>query len=137
MTTMNDTTLHDAIKAYMEHLRAEGKKERTLYTYGKDFEQIESFFGSERKLTAILTPHVGKFFKSDTLHKLPNGKERATPTAEKTRRVLRMFLIWAKETGRIDTLPLPKDTPMGRSAKKGDQSIDDYSGTEVPAAEQS
>jgi hypothetical protein len=29
-----------------------------------------------------------------------------------------MFLVWAKETGRIDKLPLPKDTPMGRSVAK-------------------
>jgi len=33
-------------------------------------------------------------------------------------RVFRMFLIWAKETGRIKKLPLPKDTPMGRSHKE-------------------
>jgi hypothetical protein len=87
------------------------ERERTLYTYGKDFRQIEGFFGSERKLSAILTPHVGKFFKSDVLLKLPSGRERFQPTVEKTKRALRMFLIWARETGRIDNLPLPKDTP--------------------------
>jgi len=113
-------TLHEAAKAYIEHLRTQGKTERTLYTYGKDFEQIETFFGAERKLPSILTPHVGKFFKSDALLKLLNGKKRAKPTVEKTRRVLRMFLIWAKETGRIDKVPLPKDTPMGRSQKGGE-----------------
>ena len=115
---MNET-LHQAAQAYLEHLRTQGKKERTLYTYGKDFEQIEAFFGAERKLSSVLIPHVGKFFKSDALLKLPNGRERSAPTVEKTKRVLRMFLIWAKDTGRIDKLPLPKDTPMGRSAKKG------------------
>ena len=120
-------TLHQAARAYLEHLRSQGKKERTLYTYGKDFEQIEAFFGAERKLTSILTPHVGKFFKSDALLKLPSGKERAKPTVEKTKRVLRMFLIWAKDTGRIDKLPLPKDTPMGRSLKKGEQDNDEHS----------
>jgi len=119
-------TLHQATQAYLEHLRSQGKKERTLYTYGKDFEQIEGFFGSERKLSAILTPHVGKFFKSDALLKLPSGRERSQPTVEKTKRVLRMFLIWARETGRIDKLPLPKDTPMGRSLKKGDQNNDEH-----------
>jgi hypothetical protein len=112
-------TLHEAAKAYIEHLRTQGKTERTLYTYGKDFEQIEAFFGAERKLSAILTPHVGKFFKSDALLKLPSGKEGAKATLEKTKRVLRMFLIWAKDTGRIKKLPLPKGTPMGRSVKKG------------------
>jgi len=84
------------------------------------FEQIEAFFGADRKLAGILAPHVGKFFKSDALLKLPNGKKRAKPTVDKTRRVFRMFLIWAKETSRIDKLPLPKDTPMGRSQKEGE-----------------
>jgi len=133
---MNET-LHQAALAYLEHLRTQGKKERTLYTYGKDFEQIEAFFGAERKLSAVLIPHVGKFFKSDALLKLPNGRERSAPTVEKTKRVLRMFLIWAKETGRIDKLPLPKDTPMGRSAKKGGQRDDEHDSIEAPAAEQS
>ena len=119
-------TLHEAAKAYIEHLRTQGKTERTLYTYGKDFEQIEAFFGTERKLTSILTPHVGKFFKSDALLKLPSGKERAKPTVEKTKRVLRMFLIWAKDTGRIEKLPLPKGTPMGRSVKKGGKKNDEH-----------
>ena len=55
--------------------------------------------------------------KSDTLLRLPGGKERAKPTVDKTVRVLRMFLVWARETGRIAKLPLPKDTPMGRSER--------------------
>ena len=116
-------TLHEAAQVYLEHLRSQGKKERTLYTYGKDFGQIEAFFGAKRKLSAILTPQVGKFFKSDALLKLPNGKKRAKPTVEKTKRVLRMFLIWAKKTDRIDKLPLPKNTPMGRS-QKGEEGDD-------------
>ena len=111
-------TLHEAARGYLEHLASQGKKERTLYTYGKDLEQIEAFFGVDRKLTGILAPHVGKFFRSDALLKLPSGKERSQPTVEKTKRVLRMFLVWAHETGRIDNLPLPKGTAMGRSAKK-------------------
>ena len=110
-------TLHEAAQAYLDHLKGEGKKERTLYTYGKDFEQIEAFFGADRKLKGILAPHVGKFLRSDALLKLPSGKDRSKPTVEKTKRVLRMFLVWAHETGLIDKLPLPKGTAMGRSAK--------------------
>ena len=115
---MKDGTLHEAAQAYLEHLRAQGKKERTLYTYGKDFQQMEAFFGADRKLRTILPPHVGKFLKSDDLLRLPSGAERAKPTVDKTVRVLRMFLVWAKETGRLDKLPLPKDLPMGRSKEK-------------------
>ena len=117
MTTATDCTLHEAAEAYLQHLKEVGKKERTIYTYSRDFEQIEAFFGKDRRLGAILAAHVGKFLKSDALLKLPSGKERAKPTVDKTVRVLRMFLVWAKETGRIAKLPLPKDTPMGRSEK--------------------
>lgn len=112
---MSDTTLHSAVQAYLEHLKDQGKTERTLYTYGKDFEQIEAFFGAEKKLTSILIPHVSSFLKSDALLKLPSGKERSEPTVKKTVRVFRMFLVWALEQGYITKLPLPKDTPMGRS----------------------
>jgi len=114
---MTDKTLHDALQEYLDSLRNDGKNERTLYTYGRDAEQVEAFFGPDKKLAAILTPHVSGFLKSDALLKLPSGKERSEPTVRKTVRVFRMFLCWALEQGYIAKLPLPKDTPMGRSLR--------------------
>jgi len=102
---------------YLEHLKKEGKSERTIYTYQKDTEQIIEFHGADRRLTSILTPHVGKFLKSDILLKLPNGKQRAEQTVRKTVRVFRMFMCWCMEHGYIDRLPLPKDVPLGRSTE--------------------
>ena len=119
--------LHEAAQVYLAHLKTQGKKERTLYTYSRDFTQIEAHFGSNRKLSSILPQHIGKFLKSDDLLRLPSGKERAKPTVDKTMRVLRMFLVWAKETGLIDKLPLPKDTPMGRSVAKEKEAKDEGS----------
>jgi site-specific recombinase XerD len=113
---MTDKTLGGAMNEYMEHLRERGKSERTLYTYARDAEQITAFFGADRKLSGILTPHVGKFLKSDALLRLPSGKERAEPTVRKTVRVLRMFLVWARDEGYIEKAPLPKDVPMGRNS---------------------
>ena len=113
---MSERTLGQAIADYLEQLKSEGKSERTIYTYSRDIEQIIGFFGAERRLTSILTPHVGKFLKSDALLKLPNGAERAEPTVRKTVRVLRMFLVWARDNRYIDKLPLPKDVAAGRSA---------------------
>ncbi len=132
---MKNCTLHEAAQAYLAHLKAQGKKERTLYTYGRDFEQVETFFGADRKLSAILAPHVGKFLKSDALLKLPNGGDRAKPTVDKTIRVFRMFLVWAKDTGRIDKLPLPKDLPMGRSSQKETANDDaaEHNAADTPA----
>ena len=113
---MSETTLGQAISQYLEHLKSEGKSERTIYTYSRDVEQIIAFFGADRKLKSILTPHVGKFLKSDALLKLPNGRERAEPTVRKTVRVLRMFFVWAKDMGYIEKLPLPRDVPLGKNA---------------------
>ncbi len=124
MDKSKDITLREAAQAYLEHLREQGKKARTIYTYSKDCEQVEAFFGADRKLASILPPHVGKFLKSDELLRLPSGTERAKPTVDKTVRVLRMFFLWAKETGRIDKLPLPKDLPMGRSQEKENRDAD-------------
>ena len=114
---MTDKTLHDTAQEYLEHLKAQGKTERTIYTYAKDFEQIEAFFGPEKKLGSILVPHVSSFLKSDALLKMRGDKPRSEITVKKTIRVFRMFLVWCMEQGYIAKLPLPKDTPMGRSAK--------------------
>ena len=114
---MADKTLHEAIEEHIEHLKSQGKSERTIYTYSKDFEQVEAYFGPDKKLGSILIPHVSGFLKSDALLKMHGDKDRSEITVKKTVRVFRMFLVWAKEQGYITKLPLPKDTPMGRSIK--------------------
>ena len=110
---MNQKTLHEAIAEYVEHLKANGKSERTIYTYSKDFEQIESHFGPDKKLASILVPHVSGFLKSDALLKMRGDKDRSEVTVKKTIRVFRMFLAWCLEQGYITKMPLPKDTPHG------------------------
>lgn len=115
---MSDITLRDAAGEYLERLKSEGKSPRTLYTYRKDLDQVEAHFKPEKKLSAIMIPHVSGFLKSDALLKLPDGKERSEPTVKKTIRVFRMFLVWALGKGYITKLPLPKDLPMGHSAKQ-------------------
>jgi len=114
---MTDKTLHEAIEEHLEYLKGQGKSERTIYTYGKDFEQIESHFGLDKKLGSILIPHVSGFLKSDALLKMRGDKDRSEITVKKTVRVFRMFLVWCVAQGYIAKLPLPKDTPMGRSIK--------------------
>ena len=132
-----DKTLHDAAQEYLEHLKSQGKSEPTLYTYGKDFEQIEEYFGVDKKLAAILTPHISGFLKSDALLKMRGGKNRSEVTVKKTIRVLRMFLVWAQDQGYITKLPLPKDTPMGNSVKNNSQRTteDEHNGVATTAVQ--
>ena len=115
---MKTQTLNQAAQDYLEHLKQQGKSENTLYTYGMDLKQMEAHFGADRKLDKILPAHVGRFLKSDELLKIPkSGRKRAKPTVEKTIRVMRMFFLWAVETGRLEKAPLPSGVPMGHSAK--------------------
>lgn len=102
-------TLQEAIKGYMKDLESKGKKPATLYTYGKDCEQILTFFGPDKLLKNILPVHVAAFYKSDALLKiLKNGKQRQPETIRKTKRVFKMLLIWSQEQGHIANVPLPK-----------------------------
>ena len=112
---MTEMTIHETTAAFINYLRENGKKERTLYTYRKDLDLIEGYFGKDKKLQELRITQVGKFLKCDALLKLGNGNARAERTVAKTIRVFRMMLVWAKDTGLIDELPLPKSTPMGHS----------------------
>ena len=107
----------------------QNKAERSLYTYGKDLEQIRAFFGEEKELKKILIPHVGKFLKSDELLK-KRGKDgellvRAKPTIDKTKRIFRMLMVWAKEQGYIEHLPLPKELEVNKGKIKEEEQMKD------------
>ena len=115
---MTICTLRQTAKAVIDHLLKIGKKERTLYTYRKDLDLIEDFFEGDLQLTDLRISQVGKCYKSDALHILPNGEECAERTVTKTMRVFRMMVVWAKATGRIDALLLTNSTPMGHSQVK-------------------
>lgn len=109
-------TLLEATALYLKALDTAGKSKRTLYTYGKDLEQIQTFFGPERPVQTMTLPLMGRFLKSDELLKLPNGKERAHQTVAKTIRVFRMFLAWLYQAGVLEELHFPKSIPMGRTS---------------------
>ena len=97
VNTPTNNTLHDTTGAFLNHLQELGKKERTIYTYKKDLELAESFFGGDKPLTEIQSWQVGKFLKSNKLLKLANGKMRAERTVAKVVRVFRMMMVWAQD----------------------------------------
>ena len=104
------TTLKEAVEKYMEHLEAEGKTERTRYTYGKDLQLALEFFGEEKKLAKLIPAQVAKFFKSDLVTKVPkSGRNKSEITITKTKRVWRQMLVFCKERNFIEKIPLPKD----------------------------
>jgi hypothetical protein len=50
---MTECTVHQAAEAFIGYLRESGKKERTLYTYRKDLDVVESFFGRSASSTSL------------------------------------------------------------------------------------
>lgn len=117
METMNLSNINTA---FLDHLKELGKSERTIYTYRKDLDIVEAFFGGDKPITEIRNLQIGKFFKADAMLLKPNGTPRAERTIEKTVRVFRMMLVWAFEKEFITELPLPKNTPMGNSLKQNE-----------------
>lgn len=111
-------TLSDASIQYLDHLKAQGKSIRTLYTYNRDLQQILAFFGPERLVGNMPLPLIGRFLKSDELLKLPNGQERAPQTVKKTIRVFRMLMQWLVQVAYLSEINLPKSIPLGNSQRK-------------------
>ncbi len=107
--------LAEALHDYLDYLKAIGKSEKTLYTYGKDSSQILAFFG-DKPLADLSRLNIGKFLKSPELLQLPNGKGRAPHTVNKTRGFLKRFILWCLEEGMISENPLPKEL-LERKAK--------------------
>jgi len=51
---------------------------------------------------------VQRYFDSDAVLKLKNGRPKAVPSHQKTKRVLRLALCWAEAEGWIEQAPIPQ-----------------------------
>ena len=103
-------TLKTAVEKYMEHLEAEGKTERTRYTYHMDLKLALEHFGEEKDIAKLIPAQVAKFFTSDLVTKVPkSGRDKSQITITKTKRVFRQMLVFCRDQGWIEKLPLTKD----------------------------
>ena len=103
-------TLKEAVEKYMEHLEAEGKTERTRYTYNMDLKLALEHFGEDKKLAKLIPAQVAGFFKSDLVTTVPkSGRDKSEITITKTKRVFRQMLVFCRDQKWIDKLPLTKD----------------------------
>lgn len=101
-------TLSVLTKKYLQMLLEQGKNKRTIYAYGKDCEQILAHFGADKQLNKLIPAQVARFYVSEELLKIKSsGKERAHVSVERTKRVLRLILVWAQRQGYIANIPLP------------------------------
>ena len=111
-------TLKNAIDAYLAHLAENGAKETTIKVYERALDLAIAHFGEDKKLTSIMVPHAGKFFKSQAVNFHPTGRPKAAPTVKQIKRVFRQCLGFAKERGWIAVLPIPKLELLHARGKK-------------------
>ena len=116
--TTKTITIKEAAEKYLAHLKELGKNERTVETYGRHLDLAIAHFGEGKDIGKILPVHVSAFFKSDAVNKLirepkKEGEERrerprSHHTVSQTLRVTRQMLVFCKDQGWTDKVPLPK-----------------------------
>ncbi len=100
--------LADVAAGFLAHLEKRGKTASTIASYRADLGIALRHFGPETKITNITVKQVGAFNASAAVTKTRAGKAKAKPGVDKTRRVLRLALVWAADTGLIKKAPIPQ-----------------------------
>ena len=101
--------LVEKVNQFLDYLKENGKKERTLYTYTKDVELLVNHFGNGKAINKITKPLMGGFLKSDPVNKTTSGRDKSSITIKKTRRVVSQFFDWLTQNGEIIESPMPKE----------------------------
>ena len=124
-----DFTFEKVIPEFLEHLKEQGKNERTVDVYGRCLENVVTFFSKDKALNKLTPALIGQFLKSDALLKKPNGKAKSEITITQNKRVFRMLIVWAHEKGYITDIPLPKSEMKGGTKKNGGDAATGDNGT--------
>jgi len=105
-----DMSVQRLAAAYLDHLRLAGKSMATQFSYSMDLGIAKRELGAETLIADLTPERVAAFFESPAVTVRKNGKPKTQVTIDKTRRVLRMALVWAEEENRIAKAPLPTTT---------------------------
>ena len=106
--TGEPVTLGMLAERYLHNLEAEDKSHGTLFSYGIEIRAACQELGADTLITSLTPEQVAAYFESPRVTLLKSGKPKAKPSVDKTRRVLRLALVWAAEQGWIESAPLPE-----------------------------
>ena len=103
-----DITLEDLAAKYLAHLEEAGKSAGTTFSYRLELITALDELGKDTKLADLTPTRVLEYFVSDRVTRTRAGVQKAKPTVDKCRRVLRMALQWAEDSGLVAQAPLPE-----------------------------
>ena len=100
-------TLNDVANGYLSAIEADDAGQGTLSSYKMELKLAMRELGEGTLLGDLTAERVQAYFESDTVMRTKNGKPKAQPTWAKTRRVLRLALLWAQDAGLCEVAPIP------------------------------
>ena len=106
-----NATLADIAAGYLAHMEEKGNSAGTIASYGMELKTAMADLGEEIRVADLTLERVGEYFASKRVTKLRSGKNKSQLSIDKTRRVLRLALVWALERGIIEFAPLPDTKP--------------------------
>lgn len=101
-------TLAEIAAGYLAHMADEGKSDGTISSYRMELKTAAAELGEDTKVANLTPERVQQYFESKRVTKLRSGRAKAKPSIDKTRRVLRLALVWAEECGIVAMAPLPE-----------------------------
>jgi hypothetical protein len=106
-----NATLADVAAGYLAGMEEAGKSDGTISSYRMELKTAMDELGETTPIADITVERVQEYFDSKRVTKLRSGKNKAKPSIDKTRRVLRLALVWAAECGIVATAPIPEPAP--------------------------
>jgi hypothetical protein len=103
-----NATLADIAAGYLAHMEEVGKSDGTISSYKMELRTAAIELGEDTPVADLTPDRVREYFDSPRVTKLRSGKDKAKPSIDKTRRVLRLALVWAAERGIIARAPFPE-----------------------------
>jgi hypothetical protein len=116
--TTEPITLAKLSEKYLEHMEADGKSVGTCFSYTMELKSAISELGADTIASEITPKLIEKFNNCDRVMRLKSGKPKAQPSIDKSRRVIRLALTWAAQSGLIPSAPYPSkgDAPQPEPA---------------------
>lgn len=100
-------TLAAVAEGYLAAIQTNGRSAGTATSYRSDLALAMKHLGAETPVADLTVPQVLGFFESDAVTKTRSGLGKAQVSIAKTRRILRLALVWAAEQGIIPVAPIP------------------------------
>ena len=117
LTIPENPTLQDVCDGYIESIQKDGRTSGTAASYTNDLKVATKFLGAQSPVNQLTVERVQEFFDSPGVTTKRNGVPKNSISIAKTRRILRLALVWATEAKWIKAAPLPKTTDVAPLAE--------------------